>query len=479
MITLASTGNVSEVETAKGLEQVRREPPITISPRFRDIRTCESIITTLDYGQFQLASWMIEQMRWNSRVRGVQNTRWDGLIGTEIRWEPGRPNDTARRASRDIVDDFPLIATAATRKQIARWGCDLGVSFSQKHWYESPTSGRMIPRMEHYHPQWAIWDWSLRGYRIWTLDGWMLVPSPSLMVPGQPWEPLYSSTYGRPESLKRWVVHEPFGQHSWREGMIHAAWKPWMGHELANMYLSRGAEKHGNGIIALDYPATTDKTALNLLMQKLRTLGTEGVIPLEVQPEGSDKAGYAARPFEWTSTGFDIIRGAKESNATDLAVLYLGHNTTAETKGASVGASAQVGNLIRGDIRIGDCYNEWATLYGQVIRDWAEVNYGDAGNAPIPIYVTDPPSENMAAATTLFNVAQAIEKLRANVAGIDVSELMNRFRVPQVAGGAKFYPPAPVAAPKAPGSIVPGKATEPSQSVDDDGDEGDDEETSP
>lgn len=442
MQPLAVVETGSETETAKALMDIRREPPITIAPRFRDIRTCESIITTLDFGQFQLAAWMIEQMRWNSRVRGVQNTRWDGLIGTEIRWEPGRQNDTARRAARDIVEDWPLMASAATRKQIARWGCDLGVSFAQKHWYESPTSGRMIPRLEHYHPQWAIWDWSLRGYRIWTLDGWMLVPSPALMVPGQAWAPLFPSAYAQPESLRRWVVHEPFGQHSWREGMIHAAWKPWMGHELANMYLSRGAEKHGNGIIAIDYPATTDKAALTLLMQKLRTLGTEGVIPLETYPEASDKASYKARPFEWTSTGFDIIRGAKESNATDLAVLYLGHNTTAETKGASVGASAQVGNLIRGDIRVGDCYNEFATMYGQEVRDWAEVNYGDAGNAPIPIYVTDPPSENMAAATTLFNVAQAIEKLRANVAGVDVTELLNRFRVPMVVGGAKFYAPA-------------------------------------
>jgi hypothetical protein len=289
----------------------------------------------------------------------------------------------------------------------------------------------------------------MRGYRIWTLDGWMLVPSPALMVPGEAWTPLFPSVYGHPESLQRWVVHEPFGQHSWREGMVHAAWRPWMGHEMANTYLSRGAEKHGNGIIAIEYPETTDKNALNLLMQKLRTLGTESVIPYEVQPKDSDKAGYNVKPFEWTSTGFDIIRGAKESNATDLAVLYLGHNTTAETKGASVGASAQVGNLIRGDIRVGDCYNEFATMYGQVIRDWAAVNYGDAGNAPIPIYVTDPPSENMAAATTLFNVAQAIEKLRANVAGVDVSELLNRFRIPMVVGGATFYPPAPPAPAKA------------------------------
>jgi hypothetical protein len=421
-------------DSEDGLPRVRREPPIQIAPDFKTVDDCKSVITALDFGQFMLAAWLVEQMLWNSRVRGVNNTRFAGLIGTPIRWEPGRNNELGRRAARDIVEDWPLIASPATRKQLARWGVNLGTGFAQKHWYTARTSGRRIPRLETYHPQWAIFDWSLRAYRVWTMNGWAIVPSPALQVPGETWEPTYAPAYAQPDTLKRWVVHEPFGQHSWREGMIHAAWRPWLGHEWANRDMGRGSEKMGLGIVKLKYPKATDKTALNYLISKMRRLGAEGVLPVEQYSAQDGMANYDVEPFEWTGTGFDIIRGTKESNATDLAVLYLGHNTTAETKGASVGASAQVGNLIRGDIRVEDCYSEFATMVGQVLPDWAEENYGDPGVAPIPIYETDNPSENVTASQTLFNVANAIEKLRANCPGVDFAQLLSRFRVPMSPG---------------------------------------------
>jgi hypothetical protein len=430
-------GPMAEADPRGRLPELRREPPIQIAPTFKTVSDCQSAITFLDYGQFQLASWMIEQQRWNSRFRGVEDTWSEALIGTQIRWEPGRPNDLGRRAARDIVEDWPLIATATTRKQLNNWGLDLGVGFAQKHWYESPSSGRMIPRLEVYHPQWALWDWSLRAYRIWTLDGWAIVPSPALMVPGQDWQPLYPSVVGQPDTLKRWVVHEPYGQHSWRHGLVHSSWDPWLRLVWANRDMARCSEKVGLGIIKIKYPRMTDATALNLLIAKCRQLGQEGVIPVEQfkNPDGITEQNYDAEPFEWTITGFNAISGTRDAAQADLAVLYLGHNTQAETKGASVGASAQVGNLIRGDRRVGATWAEWTTMMQQVIADWAEVNYGDRGLTPLMVYETDPPAENQAAATTAYNIAQAVALLKQHFNGIDWTELLNRFRIPIENGG--------------------------------------------
>jgi len=460
-----------------GLPRIRREPPIQIAPSFKTVQDCADTITLLDFGQFMLPAWLIEQMLWNSRLRGVTNTRLDGLVGTEIRWEYGRNNALGRRAARDIVEDWPLMMSAPTRKQLSKWGLFLGVGLGQKHWYESPTSGRMIPRVETYHPQWCLWDWYLRAYRVWTLDGWALVPSPSLQVPGQPWQPLIGSAstpLGQPDTLRRWVVHEPFGQHSWREALVHAAWRPWLGHEWANRDLSRASEKHGLGILKLKYPKATDSNALNKLISYLRRLGSEGIVPVEQYRDDTGMASYDVEPLEWNGAGADIIRSTKESNASDMAVLMLGHNTTAETKGASVGASAQVGNLIRGDIRIGDCCSDWVTVYN-LARDWCEVNYGDPGAAPIPVYVTDPPSENQAAAMTLFNVAQAVDKLRVAAPGVDFTELLNRFRVPMGPTGAKVVlAPAPGAAPPGEPGGAPAPAKSDPPAKDDSGEDDDD-----
>jgi len=446
--------------TPNGLPAIRREPAIQIAPQFQTVSDCTSVITVLDFGQFQLASWLIEQMLWNPRFRAVTGTRLDGLVGTPIRWEPGKNNELARRAARDIVEDWPLIATAAARKQMSKWGILLGVAFAQKHWYESPTSGRLIPRLEVYHPQWGLWDWGSRSYKIFTMDGWAVVPSPSLLVPGQTWQALMppGGNYAA-DSLKRWVIHEPFGVHSWREGLLHAAWDPWLRNTFGNRDLARGSEKLGIGIVKVEYPKSTDKTALNYLIGGIRTMGSEGVIPVEVYPDQNPQMmkSYDVKPFEWSGNGVDWVSRSREAAASDLAILVLGHNTTAETKGASVGASAQVGNLIRGDIRVSDCANEQATVYLQVIRDWAEVNYGDPSVAPVPMYETDPPDQNQAAAQTLLNLSLALANFDKSVKGLDKSELLNRFRVPQQAGGVSDAPPpAPAPAP-APGS-PPGQA---------------------
>jgi len=443
------------------LSGVLREPPITIAPDFQTVDAIKGVITTLDYGQFMYAAWLIEQMWWNSRLRGITNTRMDGLVGTPIRWQPGRENRDARAAARDIVTDWPLIASTATRKQISKWGLNLGVCFAQMHWYKASGTRRQIPKLETYHPQWGSFDWSLRAYRVFTQNaGWVIVPSPALSIPGEQWQPPDGVGAQQMEPADRWVVHEPFGQHSWRDGLVHSAWDPWFGLTLANRNMHRSSEKMGLGIAKVKYPKSVDKTALNLLISKMRRLGREAVIPVEQYgpntTAGDDlpMANYDVEPFEWTQTGADIITRDRESCLSDLAILYLGHNTTAETKGASVGASAQVGNNIRGDIRVGDCYSEFATMYGGPVRAWAERNYGDPGNAPIPIYVTEDPSENTAASTTLFNVANAIDKLRQSCPGIDFDELLNRFGVPLQPGGCKLQqplvPPAPSGAGKTP-----------------------------
>lgn len=455
--------------TPKGLPPIRREPAISIAPSFTTVSDCTSVITVLDFGQFQLASWLIEQMLWNPRFRAVTATRLDGLVGTPIRWEPGKQNDLGRRAARDIVEDWPLIATAAARKQLSKWGILLGVAFAQKHWYESPTSGRLIPRLEVYHPQWGLWDWGSRSYKIFTMDGWAVVPSPSLLVPGQTWQPFYPPGGNLvADSLQRWVIHEPFGVHSWREGLLHAAWDPWLRNTYGNRDLARGSEKLGIGIVKVEYPKSTDKTALGTLIGGIRTMGSEGVLPVEVYPD-QNPAGmksYNVSPFEWSGNGVDWVSRSREAGAADLAILILGHNTTAETKGASVGASAQVGNLIRGDIRISDCLNEQATMYLQVLRDWAQVNYGDPSVAPILVHETDPPDQNQAAAQTLLNVSLAMGNLEKTYDGLDAAELGNRFRLPQQPGGLKAKAPPPAPAPAAP---APGQPPKPAGNDDNGG----------
>lgn len=400
-----------------------REPPAWQTGEFKTVDACADAAKCAYAGWFQYPSWLTEQTMRTPRARGPMQTRLNGLTGTEIQWTPGRENDIGRRACKAIVEDWPDIASAAARYQLTQWGLLLGVGFAQKHWYWDASKKRRIPRLEVWHPQWAVWDWALndrRGaYRIWTLDGWQVVPSPALSVPGE----VFADTpgYQRADPL-RWLVHEPFGTQSFRQGLIHALWASALGWQFADDDMSALCERQGLGGFKLKYPKTTEAkgadgkvspgSSLGLLMQALQRLGRKFVLPVEVYKERDGLANYDVDPFEWSGVGFDIVKGTKVSKAEDMAVLILGHNTTVSSTTAGASAGANVGNLIRGDLRIGDCFNEATTCRPQLLAEWALLNFGDPAYAPVPVYITDSPLANEPAARTMLSLAQAVEIYR-------------------------------------------------------------------
>jgi hypothetical protein len=396
--------------------------------RFKTTDAVEEVLRDFDGGYLYRPSILVEDMLRNPRVRGTIETRLNGLIGTAIRWEPGRQNAAGRRAAKAMEEDWPLIASATTRKQSHKWGLLAGVSFAQKHWYRSASTGRAIPRLEHFHSSSVAFDWSRRVYRIAveTMDGRRLdvveVASPSITVDDEPGPGL-------------WVVHEPFGKFSWREAFVLSAWQPWMSHALASRDSNRASERQGMGIVKVTIPHGVDKTAAKDFVSGVRKLNSEGLIPCT---EFDDGRKFDAELMQYDGgAGYDIIDRTRSAAAIDLAILILGHNLTTEAKGGSY-AAANVGDLIRGDIKEADAKAEWTTLSRQVIAPWAEVNFGDPELAPRAVYETDPPAINQAAAQTLQFLSQAVESLTRSAPQADVDALLERFRVPlKVAGKAQ------------------------------------------
>ncbi len=445
-------------EGGGGFPEVRKEPPLFVTGRFKTVDECDIAATWAEFGRFRDPSWLIRQILKVPRVRGPFQTRMNALTGTDVQWLPGRDNKDGRRAAKAIVEDWPLIASPATRYQLSQWGLTLGAGFAQKHWYRSLSSLRSIPRLEVYDPQWAIWDSALddrRGaYRIWTLDGWEIVPSPAQTVPGQKF--VDSGLYA-PADPRRWVAHEPYGKRSYEHGLIHALWASALGWTFADSDMSALCERQGLGGFLLKYPKTTDgkgadgkpspTSSLSMVQNALRKLGRKFVIPVEVYPANSQLASYGVETFEWSGVGFDIVKGTKESKALDLGVLILGHNTTVSSTTAGASAGANVGNLIRGDIRIGDWLNEGATIREQVLGDWAEANFGDRGVAPIGVPIADSPMANLPAAQTMLTLAQAVAIYRQQGMPDDaIARLLTLFQVPIDEKGLSklLAPPPPV-----------------------------------
>ncbi len=433
------------------------EPPIPTTTEFCTVEHVRSVITQLDQGNFRQPAILLERMLWNPRLRSVLETRLAGLISTEVRFEPSVLNRDGRRAAKEFTEDWPAIAASPMRKQM--WGSSLFLGFGLgQRVPDTAPSGRTIFKLRPYWPGFASWYWARKSYRIQTFNKGV-TESTSPSVDRAAIDVFAPSTYDRvpPADEQPWVIAEPFGVNSYRSGLIHAAWRPWFGHEWATRDQARSSEKSGIGIMKALYPRGTGdehKAALALWLKGLRTMGSEGVIPCEVRGEG--EPGFGAEPFEFNGTGFQAISDTMNANAVALAILLLGHNLTTEIKGGGSYAAAGVADYIRDDKKYEDGDGEASYAQPQLAVPWAVANYGDPSLAPRFKYVTDSPAVNLQRAQMAYQVSLACAQLRANVPKVDLEALAEEFRLPMLAEGVTV----PVAAPL-PGTTPPADPQQP------------------
>jgi hypothetical protein len=343
------------------------------------------------------------------------------------------------------------------RKQYRKWSILMGFGIGQRALSLSPMSGRQIFRVRPYWPGFCSWYWSEGGYRIQTYDAGVVdAASPGLTDVSAP-SPTITGLINPSE--QPWIIDEPNGENSWREAMILAAWRPWLGHEYSSRDQNRNSEKNGIGIVKFKYPrgeGDQHKAAINQYIADARSMGSEGFFPLEQR--GPNEGSFDVDPFEFNGTGNAAISDALNANAVALAILFLGHNLTTEIKGGGSYAAAGVGEYIRDDIKHDDAASEWAVFGPQLARPYCLLNYGDPELAPRARYIVDSTAVNRSIAQMYQAIAQAIQMLRVNVPSFDVDAFCEQWRIPLLPNGAVQVPPPPT--PGAPGApAAPALAT--------------------
>lgn len=418
--------------------RVRVEPPSPVASTVRKVGQAQAIVRRFRGGDFKAAALLVEDALASASVRAAVETRLAGLISTNIRWEPARENRDGRRARDAIEKDWPFILSQSTRRQRHQWGLLLGVGPGQKHWYQSRTTGRAIPRVQLYHPYFFGWNPTERAYFVQAQgEGLVSVPSPALGSPDE-------------AGVTSWVIHEPWGKESYRSGYVVSVWDAWLRVVWACRDMARGSEKNALGAYTVHYPHGVDKNALADMLDALAKVNSEGSVPCE--DFGVDGK-FEVKPLEFTAANtFQLSRATKEVADTDIARLLLG--MTSVTKDGNYGA-ATARELVRDDLKLFDAAAEMTTDRPQVVMPWAEANFGDPDLAPVAIYETDPPSVNQAAAQSLSTLGQALVSLVKVAPWVDVEALLARFRVPQLArekmkaaiveaqGAAVGAPPSP------------------------------------
>ena len=394
-------------------QKIHREPQLPTASRYDTVAAVRSIVASLEAGEFYGATRLIRQMWQNPRLRVAMSTRLAGLTGAQVRWVAARENRDGRAAKKAMEEDWPLIISTATRKQLGKWGLLLGPGFAQKNWYESPSSGRRIPRVQVFDPASVYWNEVEQRYQILTRDAGIIdVDSPS-MVPT--------------DLVGEWVIDERFGTHSHREGYALSAWYSWLGNNLSARVRLRASEKVGEGNLLADIPHNADKVAATDFRDGLKNMKGGAVIPCEELQDGRK---FGVRPLEWSAAnGYQVVGETVAATNADLVILFLGQDWSTQNKGGGSYAAVQGGLEVSAGYIKDDAGTETDMLHRQVFRAWSEENFGDPDLAPLREIVTDPPVKDKAEAEILKLVAESYRLLRAdpNIDPKVLIELFDRF----------------------------------------------------
>lgn len=321
-----------------------------------------------DGGTLSYAAELVDELRADSRVAGVLPQRVNGLLGLEIEFEASGDGRRRGRAVRALEadEDWWQIAPEHELADLQTWGLLLGVGLAELVWTTNDL-GRAIPRIKVWDPRWLRYEWQTRRWLLRTDDAGEIE-----IIPGG----------------GKWVVYTPYGSsRPWAKGLWRALARWWLLKSFALNDWARHGEMHGSPIrvgVAAEGSQAEDREAF---AEDLASIGSDTSI---VPPHG-----YELRLVEATAKTWEQFPKQIETANAELSILLVGQNLTSEVTGGSF-AAAKIHENVRDDLVRFDAEALATCLNEQILKWWAEFNFGDARLAPWPSWDTAPPAPPMA-----------------------------------------------------------------------------------
>lgn len=369
---------------------IAREIPVITTQTHWAWNEVRAALDDLRVGIFDRPAQLAEAILWDGRVQAAMGSRTGGLLGRPVKIEPA---DNARvrgsRAAREVADAWqdvwPSIARESSMAQLHRWGVMM-FGLAQLVWDTSVTP--WVPHLVPFHPRYTYYQFVFRKLIAITLDGQMPV------TPGD----------------GHWVLHAPYGEHrGWMSAAMPALAQPWIQRNFAYRDAARYCERHGFPMLRAKVPAAADPRQIATLRNALVNIGQESVLEL---PQGVDGAnGYDVDYLEPGSTTWEVFGDAIRLCDADITLALLGQNLTTEVKEGSFAAARVHGDVRQAFIEF-DNRAMSQTIYSQIARPFAALNFGDADLAPWTSRDIMPYEDNATLAQTFSSFAAAVLALR-------------------------------------------------------------------
>jgi len=350
-------------------------------------------------GLFDIPSQLCDTVMADSRVSATLQSRTGGLLGRPVKHEipKGFEDDDEAKLCRKIWDrNWNRIFPESMASEFLRWSVMQSFGIAQNVW---DTSGKYwIPEPSLWHPRYSYYHWLYRCYVAISMDGQIPI------TPGD----------------GSWVLHAPhLGYRGWMRGSVWSIAPWWLARNYALRDWARYSERHGMPILLALTPAAADPAQIGQYRGSLSTLGQETIVslPQGVEPQYS----YDLKLLEATDQGWLGFKQLIDQCNSEITLSIMGQNLTTEVKEGSF-AAARVHADVRQSILQADARALERTIYQQIARPFAALNWGRPEIAPITTYDLEPYEDAHTQAQTFQAFGAAIMELRR--AGKEVSNIV-------------------------------------------------------
>jgi hypothetical protein len=368
-------------------------PPVTL------VSAVNSALASLEQGQFFAASYLADGMTRDDRVKAKLEERVDALVGAELELEPAKDTARARNIAEDCEDQFPNMLPQHAVGKLLRYGRLFGVGIGQVLTKRTPQA--TFPSLYVWNNRNLRWDWTLRRYCLVTQNRGEIA-----LEPGDP----------------EWVIYEPYGPYGWRDSaIIRAITTPWLIRYWARTWWARHQEVHGQPIRLGIIPAERDPADERLFLTQLANLAHEAVIRL---PQGTEGNKFDVKLLEAAANTWEGFEKLLAHCDDSIAISFLGQKQSTNGQGG-LGTQKDAGEesilrITRSDALI------YVDLRNQVLKPWADDNYGDEDMTPYPCPQIEPPEDEGEVAKTDLTIGQTLMAFKTAGAPIDQRKYLEK-----------------------------------------------------
>lgn len=379
---------------------VYRDLPLVSTVNTWSVEQARGALYSHMQGVFDQSAQLWDSQIGDDRVAATLGSRVTGLFGREVRYKPSDDSAAAKECLDAWCKAFPRFAADSAMTIVHKSAIGLGLSAAQLVWDTSKPIWQ--PYARPWNLRYTYYNWPARCLVALSQDGSIAIE------PGD----------------GKWMLHAPNGMYrGWIYGAIRAVTEPWLLRHFALRDHGRYSELHGLPTRVGEVPAVSDPVERAAFEASLAGLGSDSSMIVPKGVDGQDGSGYDYRLVEATDRSWESFPALVDRCDMSIVLALLFQNLTTEVKGGSLAATSAHMDIRQSGLQ-GDNAAWKNTLYEQVARPFAYLNFGDADLAPTTWYDVEPRDELEGNARQFQQFGTAIEVLaRGGLKFKDVEEL--------------------------------------------------------